>query len=208
MLIDALKTLAALLAGYLLGSLNSAVIVGRLYGKDITAHGSRSGGLTNALRVLGRGAAALVLIGDVLKAVLACLVGLWLGVYVQSGAARDCVSLLAAGAGAVVGHNWPIYFGFRGGKGVLTAITVMAMIAWPQALLSFGTFVLVVAATRYVSLGTLVATVAFVALSFLPVFGATLYFQLFAGLMALTIIVKHRENIRRLLAGTENRLAF
>jgi glycerol-3-phosphate acyltransferase PlsY len=194
--------------GYLLGSLNTSIIVGRLYGKDITAHGSKSAGLTNTLRVLGRPAAALVLAGDVAKGIVACLIGLRLGVYVQSDAGRDCVSLLAAGAGAVIGHNWPVYFGFKGGKGMLTAAAVMAVISWPMTLISLGVFVAVIAVSRYVSLGTICAALVFVALSFLPAFGNTLYFQIFAGLMAAMIVFKHRANIQRLLAGSENRLKF
>ena len=205
---DILKTLAALALGYLLGSLNTSVIVGKIYGKDIAGYGSKSAGLTNALRVLGKTAAALVLAGDVLKGVIACLIGLALGVYVYSGGAKDCVSLLAAGAGAVIGHNWPIYFGFKGGKGVLTAITVMFMFDWVMALLSLGVFVIVIAATRLVSLGTIVATVFFVAISFVPLFGNTFDFQIFTCLMAVMLLFKHRENMQRLLSGTENRLAF
>lgn len=207
-MIDILKILAALAFGYFLGSLNTAVIVGKIYGKDISSHGSKSAGLTNTLRVLGKSAAALVLAGDVLKGVIACLVGLQLGVYAYSGEAKDCVSLLAAGAGAVMGHNWPVYFGFKGGKGALTAATVMFMVDWVMALISLGFFVMIVALTRYVSLGTISATLFFVALSFLPVFGNTFYFHIFASLMALMIVFKHRENIRRLLSGTENRLTF
>jgi glycerol-3-phosphate acyltransferase PlsY len=207
-MIDVLKVLAALALAYLLGSLNTAVIVGKLYGKDITQYGSKGAGLTNALRVLGRSAAAFVLVGDVVKGLVACLIGLWLGVYVQSGPSRDCVSLFAAGAGAVMGHNWPIYFGFKGGKGVLTAITVMFVFNWVMALMSLAVFVLIAALTRYVSLATLCGTVFFVAVSCLPVFGATPYFQAFSGLIASVIIFKHRENIQRLLAGTENRLSF
>lgn len=205
---DVLKTLAALAAGYLLGSLNTSVIVGRLYGKDIRSLGSKSAGLTNTLRVLGKPAAALVLAGDVLKGVLACLIGLRLGVYVSSGEGRDCVSLLAAGAGAVIGHNWPLYFGFKGGKGMLTAAAVMFMIDWVMTLICLGAFVIVVAVTRYVSLGTICAAILFVAISFLPVFGNTLYFSLFAAVMAVVIVFKHRENVRRLISGTENKLAF
>ncbi|MBV8167518.1 MAG: glycerol-3-phosphate 1-O-acyltransferase PlsY [Alphaproteobacteria bacterium] len=205
---EGLKLVAALAAGYLLGSLNAAVIVGRLYGTDITRHGSKSAGLTNTLRVLGKTAALVVLAGDVLKGIAACLIGLALGVTVQAGTGVECVSLLAAGAGAVIGHTWPLYFGFKGGKGALTAAAVMVMIAWPPALISLGLFVLIVASTRFVSLGTIGATLVFVALSFVPVFGGTLYFQLFACLLALIIVVKHRENIKRLLAGTENRLSF
>ena len=104
-MIDVLKVFAALVAGYLLGSLNTSVIVGKIYGKDIRSHGSKSAGLTDALRVLGKPAAALVLAGDILKGVVAYLIGLQLGAYVHSGEATDCASLLAAGAGAVIGHN-------------------------------------------------------------------------------------------------------
>lgn len=205
---DILKTFMALALGYLLGSLNTAVIVGKIYGKDITSHGSNSAGLTNTLRVLGRTAAVLVLAGDIAKGVVACLIGLGFGVYVHSGAATDCVSLLAAGAGAFLGHNWPVWFGFRGGKGMLTAAAVMLMADWVMTLISFGVFVVIVATTRYVSLGTICTALFFVGLSFVPVFGKTLYFQMFAAAMGLVIIVKHRQNIGRLLSGTESRLKF
>jgi acyl phosphate:glycerol-3-phosphate acyltransferase len=205
---DISKILAALALGYLLGSLNASVIVGKIYGKDIRSHGSRSAGLTNTLRALGKSAAVFVLAGDILKGVVACLIGLRLGVYVHSGAATDCVSLLAAGAGAVIGHNWPVYFGFRGGKGVLTGVAVLFMFDWAMALICLGVFVVIVALTRYVSLGNICATAFFAAISFMPVFGHTHYFHAFALLMALIIIFKHRENMQRLLSGTENKLAF
>jgi glycerol-3-phosphate acyltransferase PlsY len=205
---DILKILAALALGYLLGSLNTAVIVGRCYGKDIRDHGSRSAGLTNTLRVLGKSAAALVLAGDILKGIVACLIGLRLGVYVHAGAATDCVSLLAAGAGAVMGHNWPVYFGFKGGKGALTAVAVLFMFDWVMALICLACFVAIVALTRYVSLGTICGALLFAAISFLPVFAHTSYFYLFACLMTFVIVFKHRTNIQRLLSGTENKLAF
>ncbi|ETW98236.1 MAG: acyl-phosphate glycerol 3-phosphate acyltransferase [Candidatus Entotheonella factor] len=207
-MIDILKILAALVAGYLLGSLNTAVIVGKMYGKDIRSLGSKGAGLTNALRVLGKPAAALVLVGDILKGVIACLIGLYLGVYGYSGEAKDCISLLAAGAGAVIGHNWPVYFGFKGGRGILTGVTVVFMIDWVLALVCFGLFLIIVAFTRYVSLGSVCATLFFVAISFLPVFGSTVYFYIFAFLLAFVMIFKHKENIQRLLAGTENKLTF
>lgn len=207
-MIDIVKIFAALALGYLLGSFNTAVIVGKLYGKDIKSHGSKSAGLTNTLRVLGRSAALLVLAGDILKGVIACLIGLRLGVYVHAGEASDCVSLLAAGAGAVIGHNWPVYFGFRGGKGALTGAAVLFMFDWVMALICVGVFVLIVAVTRYVSLGTISAAMLFLAMSFVPVFGHTFYFQIFACAMALIIVLKHRTNIQRLLSGTENKLAF
>jgi glycerol-3-phosphate acyltransferase PlsY len=207
-MVDLLKIFAALASGYLLGSLNTAVIVGKIYGKDIRSHGSRSAGLTNTLRVLGKSAAAFVLAGDILKGVIACFIGLRLGVYVHSGEAVDCVSLLAAGAGAVIGHNWPAYFGFKGGKGALTAAAVLFMFDWVMALICLGVFATIVALTRYVSLGTISAAMFFVAVSFIPVFGHSHYFHIFGFLMALIIIFKHKGNIQRLLSGTENKLAF
>lgn len=207
-MIDIVKILMALAAGYLLGSLNTAVIVGKIYGKDIRNLGSKNAGLTNTLRVLGKTAALFVLAGDILKGIVACLIGLYLGVYVASGAAIDCVSLLAAGAAAVIGHNWPIYFGFKGGKGALTAIAVLFMFDWQMALICLGAFVAIVAVTRYVSLGTVSATLLFVILSFMPAFGHSFYFLIFAVLMACVIIFKHRENVGRLLAGTESKLKF
>jgi glycerol-3-phosphate acyltransferase PlsY len=203
-----LKILAALAVGYLLGSFNTAVIVGKIYGKDISSHGSKNAGLTNTLRVLGKTAAAFVLVGDVLKGIVACLIGLQLGVYVHSGGAADWLSLLAAGAGAVIGHNWPIYFGFKGGKGALTAATVLFMFDWVMALICLGLFVTIVASTRYVSLGTISAALFFAAISFVPAFGHTFYFYIFSCLMAFMIVFKHRENIQRLLSGTESKLSF
>lgn len=207
-MIDILKILSAFALGYLLGSINTAVIVGKIYGKDIRSHGSRNAGLTNTLRVLGKPAAMLVLAGDILKGILACLIGLRLGVYLQAGAAAECVSLLAAGAGAVIGHNWPVYFGFKGGKGALTAVAVLFMFDWVMAFICLGLFVTVVAATRYVSLGTISAAIFFVVISFIPAFGHGPYFYLFGWLMALIIVIKHRENIRRLLSGAESKLTF
>src|SRR5882757_10839019 len=207
-MIDILKIFAALALGYLLGSLNTAVIVGKIYGKDISSHGSKSAGLTNTLRVLGKSAAVFVLAGDILKGIIACFIGLYLGVYVYSGVAVDCVSLLAAGAGAVIGHNWPVYFGFKGGKGALTAAAVLFMLDWVMALICLGSFAITVALTRFVSFGTIFAAMLFAAISFIPAFGHTFYFHVFACLMVFIVILKHKENIRRLLSGTENKLTF
>src|SRR4051812_9358407 len=207
-MIDVAKILAALALGYLLGSLNTAVLIGKIYGKDIRDHGSKSAGLTNTLRVLGKPAAGLVLAGDILKGIVACFVGLLLGVYAHSGETVDCVSLLAAGAGAGIGHNWPVYFGFKGGKGALTGVAVLFMFNWFMALICLGCFVMIVALTRYVSLGTICASILFVVISFISAFGHTFYFNLFACLMAFLIVFKHRENLQRLLSGTENKLRF
>jgi glycerol-3-phosphate acyltransferase PlsY len=207
-MIVVLKVFAALASGYLLGSLNAAVLVGKIYRKDIRSYGSKNAGLTNTLRVLGRPAAMFVLAGDILKGIIACIIGLWLGVDAYAGDARDCVSLLAAGAGAVIGHNWPVYFSFKGGKGVLTGVTVLFMLDWVMALICLGIFAIVVALTSYVSLGTICATLFFLIIAFVPAFGHTIYFYIFAILMAFIIIYKHKQNIQRLILGMENRLTL
>lgn len=203
-----LKLLTALLLGYLLGSLNTAVILGKIYGKDIRSHGSNSAGLTNTLRVLGKSAAVFVLVGDILKGIIACVVGLLLGVHFYTEGTMDSVSLLVAGAGVVIGHNWPIYFKFKGGKGALTAVTVLFMADWLMALLCLALFVIIIALTRYVSLGTVCATTLTAIISFIPAFEHTLYFNIFVCLMAFIIIYRHRENIQRLFSGTENKLNY
>src|SRR5690625_4581358 len=91
----------------------------------------------------------------------------------------DSVSLLMAGAGAVIGHNWPVYFRFKGGKGALTAVAVLFMIDWIMALLCLGFFVIIIALTRYVSLGTICATTLIAVILFIYVFGHNLYFHFF-----------------------------
>ncbi len=207
-MMDILRIFVALAFGYLLGSLNTAVIVGKIYGKDIRSHGSKSAGLTNTLRTLGKSAAVFVLVGDILKGIIACIIGLSLGVYFYSEGAMDSISLLVAGAGAVIGHNWPVYFKFKGGKGALTAVAVLFMIDWVMALLCLGFFVTIIALTRYVSLGTIFATTLIAAVSFIPIFVHTFYFNIFVCLMALMVIFRHRENVQRLLSGTENKLTF
>ncbi|MFJ7914744.1 MULTISPECIES: glycerol-3-phosphate 1-O-acyltransferase PlsY [unclassified Lysinibacillus] len=207
-MIDILKLFVALASGYLLGSLNTAVIVGKIYRKDIRSHGSKNAGLTNTLRVLGKTAAGIVLAGDILKGIIACIIGLYLSVYFYSGEARDCVSLLAAGAGAVIGHNWPVYFNFKGGKGALTAVAVLFMVDWIMGLFCLVIFVIIVALTRYVSLGTVCATLLAAIFSFIPILGHTFYFNIFTSLMAFIVIFKHMENIQRLLSKTESKLRF
>ena len=208
MLTQIATTLFALSLGYLIGSFNTAVFVGKVYGKDITSLGSKGAGLTNTLRVLGKSAAALVLVGDVLKGIVACGIGLYLGAYATSGGVTDNVSLLAAGTGAVIGHNWPIYFGFKGGKGALTALSVLFVLDWTIALMCLAVFAIIVVCTRLVSLGTICAALFFVAVSFVPAFGHGIYFHLFTGLIALMVVGRHKQNIQRLIAGNENRLSF
>ncbi|WP_211219050.1 glycerol-3-phosphate 1-O-acyltransferase PlsY [Thalassospira lucentensis] len=202
------KISAAIGFGYLLGSLNSSIIVSRFWGIDVRQHGSKSAGLTNVLRTLGVPAAILVLVFDVLKGVVACLFGDWLGIFVQTGDAVDSLGALLAGAAVVVGHNWPIFFKFRGGKGALTAAAVMIMLSWSTALMSLGVFATVILLTRYVSLGTILAVVFFSTYTVLFSSSHTIYFNVTVILLACIIVFKHRANVVRLMSGSENKLRF
>ncbi len=185
----------AALSGYLLGSINSAVIISKLKGTDIRTVGSGNAGATNILRTFGKGAAALVFLIDILKGVAAVLLCRLL---------FDEYAGYLGGLCAVLGHNYPLYFGFRGGKGIVTSLAVMLVVSPMLALISFGAGILIIAVTRYVSLGSIVGSLLFCALA---VFGDyDMWFQLFAGIISLLAVYRHRENIKRLVKGTERKL--
>lgn len=184
------------IAGYLLGSANSSLIVGRFYGVDVRKHGSGNAGTTNTLRTLGKKAALFVLPGDILKGLLAYLAG-----YYITG---NALGGMVGGTAAILGHVWPIYFGFKGGKGVLTSLAVLLMIDWPIALLLLGIFAVIVLLTGYVSLGSIIGAVLFPVLSL--VFGRNLETIIFSALIAALIVFMHRTNIKRLIKGTESRI--
>ncbi len=181
--------------GYLLGSANSSIIVGKFYGMDVRMHGSGNAGATNTLRTLGKSAALMVGIGDVLKGIISCIIGNFLGGY---------TGLMVAGICAIIGHNWPVYFNFKGGKGIFTSFAVVLMMNWKIGLMLLGIFIIIVAITRYVSLGSVIASALF------PVFGLIFnegsQFTVFALILALLAIYRHKANIERLLKGTESKL--
>jgi glycerol-3-phosphate acyltransferase PlsY len=185
--------LAAVAAGYLLGSVDFGVIVPRLFGVDIYGTGSGNPGATNVLRTMGRKEAALVLLGDLAKGVGAAALGSWAGGPVVG---------FAAGLAAVAGHCFPVWHRFKGGKGVAAA---GGMIAWlePWALLVLlGVFALTVALTRKASLGSLLAALGLVPA--LALFGHRGWSLGLAGAAVALIVWRHLPNIRRLLAGREH----
>ena len=197
--------LLAGLAAYLLGSLNFGVIVSHLcYRDDIRRHGSGNAGTTNALRTYGKGAAAAVLVGDFLKGTAA----VWLGCALTGQLLGGWLASLLV----VLGHMFPVFFGFRGGKGVATAAGAILLLN-PYILLGLlAVFVLIIACTRYVSLASVVVaglfpvlTLAYgLAVKMAPQgIAITAGFALAAGGL---VIWKHRTNIQRLRAGTESRL--
>jgi len=189
--------------GYLLGSVNTSLIVGKFYGVDIRKHGSGNAGATNALRTLGKKAAIMVALGDVLKGIIACLIGLFLVGEIE-GAGK--VGVMVGGVCAVIGHNWPLYFGFKGGKGIFTSFATVMMMDWKIGLILLGVFIILVAATKYVSLGSISAAALFPIMSLIPPFKKTTVFFIFALVISLLAIFRHRSNLARLINGTENKI--
>jgi len=201
-----LKLLIVIVIGYLLGSLNTSIIVGRLYGTDIRKHGSGNAGMTNTLRTLGKAAAVLVIIGDVLKGVLSYLIGNVVFNIKPEVVMHNIENIggMAAGIAAIAGHNWPVYFGFKGGKGILTSISVVMMMDWKLGLILLGIFAIIVAVTRYVSLGSIIASIAFPITAYIK--GNGLVFIVFSIILAVLAVARHNANIKRLLNGTEAKL--
>ena len=214
--------LIASIAGYLLGSINSAIVVSKIfYNDDIRRHGSGNAGLTNTLRTYGAKAAGLTLLGDVLKTVLAIFIGAVLGGFcyfrgISVGKLYcDMPMAYIAGFFSIIGHILPIYYGFKGGKGVLCT-AAMALVLTPiEFVILIAVFAAIVAWSKYVSLGSI--TVAF--LYPLLVAGHTeLIFgvdgtvdgivALVTVLIALIIIYCHRENIARIAKGTERKFSI
>jgi len=201
--------LLVLLLAYLLGSLPTALVVGKLMrGIDIRQHGSGNAGGTNVFRVLGWKPGLFVMLMDAFKGFVAAI---WLPRLAFSAAVLPQDTLcLFGGLAAIIGHIWTVFAGFRGGKGVGTAAGVLLALYPPLVvLICFVVFLLVLALTRIVSISSISAAVAFpVVLSILKYSGsrpisATLYY--FSFFAALLIIYTHRSNIRRLLNGTENK---
>lgn len=196
-------TLIAVVIGYLLGSISSSILVGKLMGGiDIRQHGSGNAGATNTLRILGKKAAAFVVLGDALKGVIAILITM---VLCKVFSVSSRIPLYAAGLFAVLGHNFPLYFGFKGGKGVLTSVVTVLMLDPILGLIVFAVSILVMALTRYVSLGSCLGALLLVILATVMRLEDT-YFLILCYALALLVIVRHKTNIVRLLNGTESKL--
>ena len=197
-----LKYLIIALIGYLLGNISVGILVARLYGiKDIRKVGSGNAGTTNVLRNLGWAPSVLTLVGDCLKGLIAALIGKWI--------AGD-IGLLIGGNFAVIGHDFPVFFKFRGGKGIATNLgLILVLNPWIAVGLTAAVIV-VVAISRYMSLGSIMACFAYPTLVAVLMrshahYGACVGFAIFAGALALFC---HRSNVVRLLKGQENRLDF
>ena len=194
--------LAVTVASYLLGCFNGAVIVSKyILRDDVRNHGSGNAGLTNFYRTFGGPLTAVVILTDVLKAVIAVLLGSWLLGFID-----PLFGKYWAGLFCLLGHMFPCMFHFKGGKGILSGGTIAIMIDWRIALVVWGGFLILTALTRYVSLGSLWAGASFPFISWYCYPDPVIIVLAFAcgGL----VVWQHRANIKRLLSGTENKFSF
>ena len=198
----ALKCILAAIIGYLLGNIPSGVLIAKAYGVgDIRKYGSGNTGTTNVLRTVGWPPSVLTLVCDCLKGYVACLIGRWL--------AGDA-GMLLGGLCAILGHDFPVFMGFRGGKGIATSLGLIIAISPWLALGELAVQIIAVALTRYMSIASLITTVAF------PIMTAILCksranYPLFIGAACVASALSlfgHRGNIQRLIKGEENRLDF
>lgn len=183
---------------YLLGSLSFAIIVSKVtLGKDIRDYGSGNAGLTNAYRTMGAGKTLFVLLGDIAKGAAAVSIGMILA---------GPVGKLVAGIFVILGHMFPVYFGFRGGKGVLVGAVMLALFDWRIFLIAFVLFFAAVAITRWISLGSILGAISFPIT--ITIFYRDPVLTAMAFGMAAAVVFMHRSNIMRMLRGQENRFSF
>lgn len=200
--------------GYAFGCISIAYFYAKSKGIDIKSEGSGNAGATNTLRVLGKKSGALVFAGDILKAVLACLISALLfgGTPLYTGASQ--IWMLYAAIGAVVGHCFPFYLSFSGGKGVSSLFGALLIVDWRLALGCFCFFIIIVALTKLVSLGSILAAVLYLIVWTVIGIAGGLWIgpEYFAEscvilfVIVVIVAIRHRGNIKRLLSGTENRL--
>lgn len=194
-----------LLVSYLLGCFNGSVMTSHfIIRDDVRQHGSGNAGLTNFYRTYGARYALCVIVCDTGKTVLACLIGGYLMHWVVGD---WTLGLLIAGIGCELGHMFPVFFGLRGGKGILSGGVLVLLLDWRVALIAWGLFAVLWLTTRYVSLGSIAATASMPVSVFLLMGHNWLYTVLSAAIAAL-VIWCHRGNIQRLLTGTEKKFQW
>ena len=206
-----MERVICLVMGYVFGLFQTGYLYSKAHNMDIRKYGSGNSGSTNVLRVMGKKAALIVFIGDVSKMILACLLTRYL---YREQPGMMYVYLLYTGFGVVLGHNYPFYMGFKGGKGIAASAGLFAALDWRIMVVCLVVFVLVVALTRYVSLGSILVMLLFLAgMLFFGMRGdygveeqALPEFYVMASVITMMAVWRHRSNIKRLLSGTENKL--
>ena len=201
--------LLLVLTSYLLGSFPTAVWVGKIFhGIDIREHGSNNAGATNTFRVLGNSWGWIVLIIDISKGYVAATIPLFLTNFYLGFKDEVLIYQLIASFCVIVGHVFPVFANFRGGKGVATTLGIILAINLDTALISLAIFLIVFMLTSYVSLGAIIASVVFPFISFFAMKEDARIMIIFSILVALIVLFSHRKNINRLMRGEENKINF
>ena len=206
---DIFEFILILLSAYLIGSLPFGYLAGKLIKRvDLRQEGSKNVGATNVFRVVGTLPAIVVLLLDISKGFLSIHLSSLFNLGGGMGISPQAFNLvrILAGLAAIAGHNWTIFLKFRGGKGVATGCGVSLGLAPLPTLVSLAIFVVVTGLTRYVSLGSMFAVLAFPLNCLL--FKESLILVFFGSFVALVVVIRHQANIKRLIAGTENRLEW
>lgn len=205
LLMAAGMVLVTVLLGYFLGCLNGSVMVSHFVIKDdVRQHGSGNAGLTNFYRTYGAKYALGVILFDMGKTVIACLLG---GFLLRHGLGDWTLGVLIGGLGCELGHMFPVFFGFKGGKGILSGGTLVWLLDWRVALIAWGLFAALWLATKYVSLGSVSAAVSMpIAMWFFC--GHSALYTALAAVIAALVVWCHRENIRRLVRGEERKFRW
>lgn len=200
---------------YCIGSLNISIFISKKVGGfDLREKGSNSTGATNVLRTLGKKAAAITLLFDILKGIVAIAISMIIGNIMKE--TNQELLLQIAGIAVVIGHTFPIFFGFKGGKGVATSIGILLMSNWKIGLICLIFALVLMILTRMVSVGSCAAAILFPVLTLFINDSYTIltegkngntYF-IYSVLLAVIVLYNHRSNIKRLLNGTENKLSF
>ncbi|MBO4323609.1 MAG: glycerol-3-phosphate 1-O-acyltransferase PlsY [Clostridia bacterium] len=207
---DVLLYILSLVIGYLIGSINVSVIVSNVvYNSDIRKHGSGNAGATNMSRVYGLFGGIVVLVCDFGKCIGAMCLAMAIG-----GDSLGELCSLCAGAGCMIGHAFPLYFKFKGGKCVTVGLALACMIDWRAALIIASVFLIVFLITQIVSLGSIIASMSFIIVlfGFYAFQGSTIYvsiYELILGVLAaIMVVVLHHSNIKRILDGTEKKFTY
>ena len=194
---------------YLIGSINFSIILSKkMAGFDVREKGSGNAGTTNMLRAVGKKAAAITLVCDILKGVVAILVAMFIGNVVEE--ANKPLLVQIAGIAVILGHTFPIFFKFKGGKGVATSLGVLIMINWQIGLICLVFALILIVLTQMVSVGSIAAAILYPVLTlFIPEnYIVQGNYLIYSVILAVLVVFNHRENVKRLLNGTENKISF
>ena len=189
--------------GYLLGCFSTGITISRAQGVDIRTKGSKNTGATNVLRVLGVKSGVATFVGDIIKASLA----VWIGYFILPGATFGIAryGMMLGGLAAVIGHNWPVFYGFKGGKGVACSAAVIFFVDVLCALPAIAAALIIIAVTRFISVGSMTLLGVFTIAVCIARWGQWPLI-LFALILFVLCVWRHRANIGRLIKGTENKL--